>query len=93
MVVDFLVNGKHTNGYEFYAPLRVWGPRGTDFDQRLRQIIDVSGEIQTWNVEERKVRPLLSLFYLSAGHSKLQFVFYGDEPSGNVEQDQDNLRV
>ena len=76
MVVDFLVNGKHTNGYEFYAPVRVWGPRGTDVDRRLRQIIDMNGEVEVWKVEERKVRRLLSLVYLDEGHSNLQFVFY-----------------
>ena len=84
MIVEFLVNGKHTNGYEFYAPVRIWGPRDTDFDQRLRQIIDMSGEVETWRVEERRVRRILSFFYLKEGHSRLQFVFYGDESDRSV---------
>lgn len=87
VVVDFLVNGRHTNGYAFYAPVRVWGPRGTDFDQRLRHILEMTQEIEHWEVEERRIRRLLSLFYSNEGHGEVQYVFYGDGP------DQKDTRV
>ena len=89
MVVDFLVSGKYINGYEFYTPVRIWGPRGTDFDQRLRQTIDMSGQTDTWQVEERRVRRILSLFYRNEGHSKLHFVFYGDGADGSTGNAED----
>ena len=97
MVIDFLVSGKHMNGCEFYAPIRIWGPRRTDLDDRLRQIIELSGEIESWKVEERRVRRLLSVVYRGAGYSKLQFIFYGDDPdSGDapgVTPEQDSARI
>ncbi len=80
MVIDFLVHGKHVNGYAFIVPIRMCGPRSMDFDERLRQIIEMNDEIETWEVDERRVRPILSLFYRHEAHSKLQFIFYGDGP-------------
>ncbi len=85
MVIDFFVNGKHTNGYEFIAPVRMCGPRSTDFEGRLAQIIEMNGEIESWEIDERKVRRLLSIFYRGEWHSKLRFIFYGDGPDTRAD--------
>ncbi len=79
LVIDYLIHGKHSNGYSFFLPLRLWGPRGIDFDHRLRSIVDQAAKVLSWEIEERTVRWVPSLLYWGQGNTEIQFVFYGGE--------------
>ena len=76
MVVDYLIHGTYAGGYGFYAPMRIWGGKSTDFAGRLNEIMNSCPEIESWEVEESKTRWWLSLFYLHHGNSELHFTFY-----------------
>ena len=76
MVIDYLVQGKHRSGHGFYTPIRLWGPRRTDFGAQLANILGSEDDIESWTIEERNVRHLLSIFYFGKGSNPLKFVFY-----------------
>lgn len=79
MVIDYLIHGRHANGMCFFTSIRGWGTSEEDVVKRVTRYFDTHAEISTWEIEEARRRPILSLFWSGSGHLHSGFAFYTDD--------------